>query len=268
MFRVVVLALSLAASAALSLNVHTAPLRPNILGVLRSSSPICASKNKGFGSASAAAPKKKKKKKNSSVAMPSVAADASAPPPAAPTASATTTNESMEARGRAMLEQMRQEAGSAPVSAKRDKMVLTEEELTPINPDEGVMPQEVADRMLARIIPFAAAPIVLAVFVFAGFWYANTQLMMDLPPQIVAYATQACLLLSFAGITFGVMSTNLEEGGEQQMLGLDNVQKSLDNMRGVEDARIAETKRDIELDDALADGVILSQAAKKKREQQ
>ena len=175
----------------------------------------------------------------------------------------------MEARGRAMLEQMRKEAGSAPVSpVKSDKMLLTEEELTPINPDEGVMPQEVADRMLARIIPFAAAPIVLAVFVFAGFWYANTQLMMDLPPQIVAYATQACLLLSFAGITFGVMSTNLEEGGEQEMLGLGNVQKSLNNMRGVEDARIAETKMDIELDEALADGVILSQSAKDKRDRQ
>ena len=66
----------------------------------------------------------------------------------------------------------------------------------------------------------------------------------------------------------GSFGGGLEEGGEQEMLGLGNVQKSLDNMRGVEDARIAETKMDIELDEALADGVILSQSAKDKRDRQ
>ena len=114
-----------------------------------------------------------------------------------------------------------------------------------------------------RLDPGATEPEELLTINVAG-WSER----MDLPPQIVAYATQACLLLSFAGITFGVMSTNLEEGGEQEMLGLGNVQKSLDNMRGVEDARIAETKMDIELDEALADGVILSQSAKDKRDRQ
>ena len=44
------------------------------------------------------------------------------------------------------------------------------------------------------IIPFAGIPLVLGVVVFVGFWYANTQLERDLPPTIVAYATQALLL--------------------------------------------------------------------------
>jgi len=164
---------------------------------------------------------------------------------------------------------MRQDAGSEPI-LKRDNvpMVLTEEELTPIDPTEGVMPEAVADRMLARIIPFALGPIVLGIFVFIGFFIANTQLNLDLPPQIVAYATQACLLLSFAGITFGVMSTELEEDAEQTMLGLDNVQKNVDNMRGVEDTRIMETKLDLEELDAAASGIMLNRNMKEKRDRQ
>jgi len=124
-----------------------------------------------------------------------------------------------------------------------------------VDPSEGVMPQEVADRMLGRIVPFASIPILLAVLVFAGFWYANTQLQMDLPPTIVAYATQALLLLSFAGITYGVMSTDLEEGADQTLLGTDNVKRNLDVMRGVEESRIAETKRDVEIEEAEAAGI-------------
>ena len=170
----------------------------------------------------------------------------------------------MEARGRRMLEEMRQSAG-APVSTT-PKLQLTEEELRPMDPTEGVMPEAVADRMLGRIIPFAAAPIGLAVFVFIGFWFANTQLQMDLPPTYVAYATQALLLLSFAGITYGVMSTNLDEDAEQSAFGTENLQKNFDAMRGAEDARILETKMEVEEAEALADGIVLSRASAKKRE--
>ena len=172
-----------------------------------------------------------------------------------------------EARGRALLEEMRQSSGE-PVFKKKDKMVLTEDELRPMDPTEGVMPEVVADRMLGRIIPFAGAPIGLAVLVFIGFWFANTQLNMDLPPMIVAYATQACLLLSFAGITYGVMSTNLEEDAEQSLMGAENLQRNLDVMRGAEDARISEAKLEQEMDDALADGIVLGSAGLQQRDRQ
>ena len=127
------------------------------------------------------------------------------------------------------------------------------------------MPEAVADRMLPRIVASAGIPIVLAVFVFIGFWFANTQLQMDLPPTIVAYATQALLLLSFAGITFGVMSTNLDEDADQSLLGTENLQRNIDVMRGAQNARISEAELDQEERDALADGVILSQAAAAKQ---
>ena len=48
--------------------------------------------------------------------------------------------------------------------------------------------------------------------------FATTQLELDVPPTIVAYATQAMLLLSFGGITYGVMSTQLDEEAEQALL--------------------------------------------------
>lgn len=238
-----------------------------------SSSPLILMKKggksgKGFGAAPPAAPapaKKSKKKPNFATAVPPSA-------PMAPGLSAAGTEMinaaselvNAENRGKQMLEDMRKEAG-APVS-KKPKLILTEEEEREMDPTEGVMPEVVADRMLKRIIPFAAGPLVLSVFIFIGFYIANTQLQMDLPPQIVAYATQACLLLSFAGITWGVMSTNLEEDGDQSALGVENIDKNINVMRGAEDDRIMATKREVEEEEALRDGILLSRSAQKKRD--
>ena len=84
----------------------------------------------------------------------------------------------------------------------------------------------------------------------------------------MAYATQAMLLLSFGGITYGVMSTNLEEDADQTLLGADNVKKNLNIMRGVEDERIAETKEFEEMLDAKDRGIVTSVAEAKKRGEQ
>jgi hypothetical protein len=117
-----------------------------------------------------------------------------------------------EERGRRALEAMRLESGSQPANPfKRSGPALTEEEASPIDPSAGVMPEAVSQRILNRVVQFAALPVVGGGLVFVGFFYANTALDLDLPPQIVAYATQACLLLSFAGITYGVMSTSWDE---------------------------------------------------------
>ena len=119
---------------------------------------------------------------------------------------------------------------------------LTPEELEPMDPSAGVMPQVVSDRMLARVVPFAGLPIFFAVVIFAGFFYANTQLELDLPPQIVAYTTQACVLLSFAGITWGVMSTSWDEEVEGSVLGFEQVGRNVNLMRGGEEQRREEAK--------------------------
>jgi len=254
----------LLATLASSVALHATPL---VRGVARTAPRlvVCSgSSGQGFGGAPKPTPPPKKKKKSTTAApaptasMPSTVASASSP------MSERDQLANAEQRGRKLLEEMRQ--GSGQPAFKKNELVLTEEEKRPLDPTEGVMPEEVANRMLARILPFAGAPILLAVFVFIGFWYANTIAGLDLPPQIVAYVTQALLLLSFAGITYGVMSTNLEEGAEQTLMGADNLQRNLDVMRGAEDARIATAKLEQEEADALADGVVLSRAAAAKRD--
>ena len=234
--------LTLVASAsALQAATSWAPLRPTL-----PSSAVtrlrCAegSTGKGFGSAKApAAPKKKKKNAIAAAARAAAQQAGSAPPSAAVSLDPDDpTKLTAEERGRRALEAMRKSSGtSSSLKVGKKKLQLTPEEMEP--EADSTMPQVVADRMLARILPFAALPVVGGVLLFIAFWYANTQAELDVPPTIVAYATQAMLLLSFGGITYGVMSTNLEEEEEQSALGASNFKRNLDIMRGVEDERIA-----------------------------
>ena len=141
-----------------------------------------------------------------------------------------------EARGRRALEEMRRSAGSpAPTPRDAFQSSLTEAELTPEDPTAGVMPQAVSDRMLARVVPFAALPVGGAFLAFVGFWFANTQLDLDITPQIVAYTTQALFLLGFGGITYGVMSTSWDEADEGSGLGLDEAKSNWVKMWGSDD---------------------------------
>lgn len=181
---------------------------------------------------------------------------------------------SAEARGRRALEEMKRasaaSSGDDPFAALKPKLssgpALTPEELAPMDPSEGVMPEVISNRMLSRVVPFAAIPVGGSVLVFVAFWFANTQLGLDLPPTIVAYATQAMLLLSFAGITYGVMSTQMDEGKEQTMLGAENFMTNLNNMRGAEADRIGQTKLENELDEAAKAGIVMGTAGLKKRQ--
>ena len=97
------------------------------------------------------------------------------------------------------------------------------------------MPQAVSARMLARVVPFAALPVGGAFLAFVGFWFANTQLDLDITPQIVAYTTQALFLLGFGGITYGVMSTSWDEADEGSGLGLDEAKSNWVKMWGSDD---------------------------------
>ena len=108
-----------------------------------------------------------------------------------------------------------------------------------MDPEAGVMPAVVSDRMLKRIIPFAGLPVAGSFVLFGGFWFANTQLGYDLPPSVVAYSTQALLLLSFAGITYGVMSTSWDEEEEGSALGFTEFVRNVKMARGDSEQRRA-----------------------------
>jgi hypothetical protein len=233
---------------------RSAPASPAVAAEPRSSAPALLAK--GFGAKKA---KKAKKVRSSSA-------------PAEPQVVSQSEQRSIaEERGRKLLEDMRRESDGGDVQPKKPGMQLTPEELRPLAPGEDVMPEAVANRMLQRIIPFAALPVAAAFLLLVGFYIANTKLDYDIPPQIVAYATQAMLLLSFAGITYGVMSTELDEEKEQTLLGAENVKRNFDSMRGVEFDRIAEAKAEEEMEDAESMGIVMNQeqlAKKREREAQ
>jgi hypothetical protein len=164
--------------------------------------------------------------------------------PGAPVAPTPTLSESLgggvptgasASRGKAALDRLRADALAA--TPPRSKMELTQEELDPLSPEAGVMPEVVSQRMLRRVVPFAGLPVFGSVVLFAGFYFANTQLELDLPPQIVAVATQALLLLSFAGITYGVMSTSWDEEDEGSALGFTEFIRNVGMARGDNEQR-------------------------------
>jgi hypothetical protein len=131
------------------------------------------------------------------------------------------------------------------------------------------MPEVVSNRIVQRVLVFAGVPIGLAVVSFVGFYIATTQLGVDILPQVVAYSTQALLLLSFAGISYGVLSTSWDEQKEGSRLGWENVGPNIAAMRGQEDARIAEARRDAEEADAAEAGILMgSRKAQRTRDQQ
>lgn len=107
------------------------------------------------------------------------------------------------------------------------------------DPDAGVMPEVVSDRMLGRIGILASIPITIAFALLYGFYYYTTQGTIDVPANYLAYATIALTLLAFAGITFGVLTTQLDEDQEQSFLGFENIRKNWRSIRGIEEEREA-----------------------------
>ena len=102
--------------------------------------------------------------------------------PGAPVAATPTLSESLgggvptgasASRGKAALDRLRADALAA--TPPRSKMELTQEELDPLSPEAGVMPEVVSQRMLRRVVPFAGLPVFGSVVLFAGFYFANTQ---------------------------------------------------------------------------------------------
>ena len=195
------------------------------------------------------------------------AAPASVPiAPDSPAVSEAEMKASAEARGRAALEAMRQESKSEALKPNRGGMELTPEELEPMDPSEGVMPEVVSQRMAKRVVPFAGVPIVLGGLAFVGFWFANTQLDMDLPPSIVGSVTFGLLLLSFGGISYGIMSTSWDEEKEGSVLGTEEIGKNIALMRADLESSRLEAEAEQQLDEANDAGIIMSPAQLRKRE--
>jgi Photosynthesis affected mutant 68 len=91
------------------------------------------------------------------------------------------------------------------------------------DPDAGVLPQVVADRMLRRIVGFAGVPLGTLFAFFAAYFVAKYKYDVSVIPVVVATTTLGCIATAGVGISYGIMSSSWDEDTEGSKLGFDEV---------------------------------------------
>lgn len=89
------------------------------------------------------------------------------------------------------------------------------------NPDAGVLPEIVANRMLRRILTFGAVPLGLLFTFFAVYFVLKYKYDITVIPVVVAYSTLGTVALSTLGITYGIFSSSWDEDVEGSTLGFE-----------------------------------------------
>jgi hypothetical protein len=87
------------------------------------------------------------------------------------------------------------------------------------SPEDGILPQAVADRMIRRIAGFAGVPLASLFLFFAAYFIARYKYDIRIIPVFVAYTTLGCIGAAGVGITYGIMSSSWDEDDEGSRLG-------------------------------------------------
>ncbi|KAG5188670.1 hypothetical protein JKP88DRAFT_234176 [Tribonema minus] len=186
---------------------------------------------KGFGKAKEPSkPAKKAKSPAKAAAAKAAAAVAPGTPLASAAAAAaeqdsadTETPEDPKARAaKEDLARMKEER-ERRVQAQKQRMadIKAAQAITKDNPDAGVIPDLVANRMLARMIPFFVLPVLAGVGVFVYFFVLAKRYDTSFQPGMVAFATQAPFAISLVGITYAILSASWDPEREGSALGFD-----------------------------------------------
>lgn len=109
--------------------------------------------------------------------------------------------------------------------------VQAEEDLIADDPSVGAVPELVADRMLGRIIAFFGIPVFGGLAVFVGAFFYSKKYDVVVPPNLIAYATQAPFILGLVGITYGILSASWEPEEEGSWLGFTEFNINLQRIR-------------------------------------
>jgi Photosynthesis affected mutant 68 len=183
---------------------------------------------KGFGKVAKQVPATKKKgltkaKSAASSSSPAAAAadddsnDAAVPTVAGPT------DKDLQAAQIARDNIKRMEAERAERdAAQKQRMadIKAAQRVTREDPNAGVIPDLVANRMLARMIPFFILPVAAGVGVFVYFFVLANRYDTGFEPGMVALATQAPFAISLLGITYAIISASWDPEVEGSKLGL------------------------------------------------
>ena len=100
-------------------------------------------------------------------------------------------------------------------------MLKEEDDLIATDPSVGAVPQIVADRMITRIATFFGVPVFGGLLLFGVSLYVSKTSDFVIPPNLLAYATQAPFVLGLIGITYGILSASWEPDNEGSMLGIE-----------------------------------------------
>ena len=143
--------------------------------------------------------KKKKSKKSGAKGFSNNKAVVAEPPeavtesPVTTTATTTTTTpEPMNAGQRALAEMRRQKAEEKDAELRRAREILQTDQQVSDTP--AAIPEKVAQRMGARMLPFVGLPLFGGMGAFVGFWYFATYKNMEFEPIMVAVTTIGLLV--------------------------------------------------------------------------
>eukprot|EP00551_Chaetoceros_affinis_P000679 CAMPEP_0203642932 /NCGR_PEP_ID=MMETSP0088-20131115/8354_1 /ASSEMBLY_ACC=CAM_ASM_001087 /TAXON_ID=426623 /ORGANISM="Chaetoceros affinis, Strain CCMP159" /LENGTH=289 /DNA_ID=CAMNT_0050498929 /DNA_START=1 /DNA_END=870 /DNA_ORIENTATION=+ len=180
-------------------------------------------------------------------------------------ATAPTRNAGEEALSR--LRRQKAEQRDEELRAIRDMKSV--DEYIASEPDAAVIPEQVAQRMGRRMLPFVGIPLFGVMGTFIVFWYLATYRNLEFQPALVAFSTIGVLGVSLLGITYSVMSASWDPEVEGSLIGaeefktnLGNIQDGLkrsrenailrDKMAGLPEAEIQRAIRDLDKRDAKA----------------
>lgn len=115
---------------------------------------------------------------------------------------------------------------------------------TQLTPNSGVLPEEVANRMLRRIVSFTGVPLTLLFVFFAAYFVLKYKYDITVLPVVVATSTLGAVGLATLGITYGIFSSSWDEE-EGSLLGLQEAKENLIRAKdGLMGAREREKRED------------------------
>jgi len=134
--------------------------------------------------------------------------------------------------GEATLQRLRAEAAKQKEDELRKiREIKSVDEFIRDDPNAAVIPEKVAMRMGARMLPFVGIPLFGGMAIFVGFWYFATVKGVVFQTGLVAAITIAALAVGLMGITYSVMSASWDAEIEGSALGVDEFKTNVDNIK-------------------------------------
>jgi len=137
-------------------------------------------------------------------------------------------------RGKAALDRMRREKAeerNAELQKMKDVQDV-DQMMLETGGGAAVIPEQVAQRMGKRMLPFVGVPLLGGMGAFVGFWYMATYRDVEFQPVLVAGTTIGLLAVGLIGITYSMMSASWDPEREGSVLGTDEFSRNIDNIKG------------------------------------